>query len=64
MPAIEKLHRESRNPGAGIFIKGRLFGFIRIIIPGFNRNIPMMAGIQESKRRQGGGSQYMGRRPC
>ena len=56
MPAIEKLHQESQNSGKGAFIEGHLFGFISMIIPGFNRSIPVMAGIQESKTRTGGES--------
>jgi hypothetical protein len=54
MPAIQKLHQESRNCGKGTFIEGHLFGFISMIAPGFNRSIPVMAGIQESKRKTGG----------
>jgi hypothetical protein len=54
MPAIERLHQESQNSGKGTFIEGHLFGFISMIIPGFNRSIPVMAGIQESKRKTGG----------
>jgi hypothetical protein len=56
MPAIEKPHQESQNSGKGTFIEGHLFGFISMIIPGFNRSIPVMAGIQESKTRTGGES--------
>jgi hypothetical protein len=56
MPAIEKLHQESQNSGKGTFIEGHLFGFISMIVPGFNRSIPVMAGIQESRRRTGGES--------
>jgi hypothetical protein len=56
MPAVEKLHQESQNSGKGAFIEGHLFGFISMIIPGFNRSIPVMAGIQESKTRTGGES--------
>jgi hypothetical protein len=56
MPAIEKLHQESQNSGKGTFIEGHLFGFISMIIPGFNRSIPVMAGIQESKTKTGGES--------
>jgi hypothetical protein len=56
MPAIQKLHQESQNSGKGTFIEGHLFGFISMIVPGFNRSIPVMAGIQESKRKTGGES--------
>jgi hypothetical protein len=56
MPAIEKLHQESQNSGKGAFIDGHLFGFISMILPGFNRSIPVMAGIQESKTKTGGES--------
>jgi hypothetical protein len=56
MPAIEKLHQESQNSGKGAFIEGHLFGFISLIIPCFNRSIPVMAGIQESKAKTGGES--------
>jgi hypothetical protein len=56
MPAIEKLHQESQNSGKGTFIEGHLFGFISMIIPGFNRSIPVMAGIQESRTKTGGES--------
>jgi hypothetical protein len=56
MPAIEKLHQESQNSGKGTFIEGHMFGFVSMVIPGFNRSIPVMAGIQESKRRTGGES--------
>jgi hypothetical protein len=56
MPAIERLHQESQNSGKGAFIEGHLFGFISMIIPGFNRSIPVMAGIQESKKKSGGES--------
>jgi hypothetical protein len=56
MPAIEKLHQESQNSGKGAFIEGHLFGFISMILPGFNRSIPVMAGIQESKTKAGGES--------
>jgi hypothetical protein len=56
MPAIERSHQELQNSGKGIFIEGHLFGFISMIIPGFNRSIPVMAGIQESKAKTGGES--------
>jgi hypothetical protein len=56
MPSIEKLHQESQNSGKGSFIEGHLFGFISMIIPGFNRSIPVMAEIQESKAKTGGES--------
>jgi hypothetical protein len=56
MPAIEKLHQESQNSGKGAFIEGHCFGFISMIIPGFNRSIPVMARIQESKAKTGGES--------
>jgi hypothetical protein len=56
MPAIERMHQESQNSGKGTFIEGHLFGFISMIIPGFNRSIPVMAGIQESKAKTGGES--------
>jgi hypothetical protein len=56
MPAIEKPRQESQNSGKGTFIEGHLFGFISMIIPGFNRSIPVMAGIQESKTKTGGES--------
>jgi hypothetical protein len=56
MPAIQKLHQESQNSGKGTFIEGHLFGFISMILPGFNRSIPVMAGIQESKATTGGES--------
>jgi hypothetical protein len=56
MPAIEKLHQESQNSGKGAFIEGHFFGFISMILPGFNRSIPVMAGIQESKAKTGGES--------
>jgi hypothetical protein len=56
MPAIKKLHQESRDAGKEAFIEGHLFGFISMIIPGFNRSIPVMAGIQESKSKTGGES--------
>jgi hypothetical protein len=56
MPAIEKLHQESQNSGKGTFIEGHLFGFISMIIPGFNRSIPVMAGLQESGVKTGGES--------
>jgi hypothetical protein len=56
MPAIEKLHQESQNSGKGAFIEGHLFGFISMVIPGFNRSIPVMAGLQESKTKTGGES--------
>jgi hypothetical protein len=54
MPAIERLHQESQNSGKRVFIEGHLFGFISMIIPCFNRSIPVMAGIQESKAKAGG----------
>ncbi|MDR2445893.1 MAG: hypothetical protein LBD58_01165 [Treponema sp.] len=54
MPAIERPHQESRRSGKGAFIEGRLFGFISMIIPGFDRSMPVMAGIQESKAKTGG----------
>jgi hypothetical protein len=56
MPGIEKLHQESGNSGKGAFIEGHLFGFISIIIPGFNRSVPVMGGIQESGSKTGGES--------
>jgi hypothetical protein len=56
MPAIEKLHQESQNSGKGTFIEGHRFGFISRVIPGFNRSIPVMGGIQESKAKTGGES--------
>jgi hypothetical protein len=56
MPAIEQLHQESQNSGKGTFIEGHLFGFISMVIPGFNRSIPVMAGLQESKTKTGGES--------
>jgi hypothetical protein len=56
MPATEKLHQESQNSVEGAFIEGHLFRFIRMIIPVFNRSIPVMAGIQESKAKTGGES--------
>jgi hypothetical protein len=56
MPAIEKLHQESQNSGKGAFIEGHCFGFISMILPGFNRSIPVMAGIHESKAKTGGES--------
>jgi hypothetical protein len=56
MPAIEKLHQESQNSGKGAFIEGHLFGFISMVLPGFNRSVPAMAGIQESKAKTGGES--------
>jgi hypothetical protein len=59
MPAVEKLHQESQNSGKGAFIEGHLFGFISMIIPGFNRSIPVTAGIQESKRKTGGESRIV-----
>jgi hypothetical protein len=36
VPAIEKLRQESQNSGKGTFIEGHLFGFISMILPGFN----------------------------
>jgi hypothetical protein len=56
MPAIENLHQESQNSGKGTFIAGHLFGFISMLLPGFNRSIPVMAEIQESKTKTGGES--------
>jgi hypothetical protein len=56
MPAIEKLPQESQNSNKGTFIEGHLFGFISMVIPGFNRSIPVMAGLQESKTKTGGES--------
>jgi hypothetical protein len=56
MPAIERLHQESGNSGKGTFIEGHLFGFISMIIPCFNRSIPVMAGMQESRAKTGGES--------
>jgi hypothetical protein len=56
MPAIEKVHQESQNSGKGAFIEGHCFRFISMILPGFNRSIPVMAGIQESKTKTGGES--------
>jgi hypothetical protein len=56
MPAIEKLHQESQNSGKGTFIEGHLFGFISMILPCFNRSIPVMAGIHESRTKTGGES--------
>jgi hypothetical protein len=56
MPCIEKLHQESQNSGKGAFIEGHLFGFISMVIPGFNRSIPVMWRIQESKAKSGGES--------
>jgi hypothetical protein len=56
MPAIEKLFQQSQNSGKGGFIEGHLFGFISMVIPGFNRSIPVMAGVQESKTKTGGES--------
>jgi hypothetical protein len=56
MPAIETLHQESQNSGKGAFIEGHLFGCISMVIPCFNRSIPVMAGIQESKVKTGGES--------
>jgi hypothetical protein len=56
MPAIERLHQESGNSGKGAFIEGHCFGFISMIIPGFNRSVPVMGGIQESGRKTGGES--------
>jgi hypothetical protein len=56
MPAIEKLHQESQNGGKRAFIEGHLFAFISMLIPCFNRSIPVMAGIQESRAKTGGES--------
>jgi hypothetical protein len=56
MPCIERMHQESQNSGKGAFIEGHLFGFIGMIVPGFNRSIPVMAGIRESKAKAGGES--------
>jgi hypothetical protein len=56
MPAIEKLHQESQNSGKGTFIEGHLFGFISMILPGFNRSLPVLAEIQESGTKTGGES--------
>jgi hypothetical protein len=53
-PAIEKLHQEAQNSGKETFIEGHMFGFVSMVIPGFNRSIPVMAGIQESRTRTGG----------
>jgi hypothetical protein len=56
MPAIERLHQESQNSGKGAFVEGHCFGCISMVLSGFNRSIPVMAGIQESRAKTGGAS--------
>jgi hypothetical protein len=60
MPGIEKPRQESQNSGKGAFIED-LFGFIGMIVPGFNRSIPVMAGIRESKAKAGKAVEMMGK---